>query len=123
LTVEELDRAKRALQLIKEIDPTQSYSDLESIEVHWMRSKKYAGITVYKYDGKITIILDESLKIRNKNNPWEYARLGAIYSHELSHALHGTKDPHTEEITDAKFWSMIKDNKELTQKISDWKPY
>lgn len=118
----ELGFARRGLVLVREIDPTQHYELFEHIEVHWMKSSKFAGITVYKNDGDIIIILDESLKIKNENNPWEFLRLGVIYSHELSHALNGTKDPHTEEITDAKIWRLIRDNKELTKRVSEWKP-
>ena len=122
LSIKELELAKRSLTLVREIDPVQHYELYEHIDVHWMKSSKFTGITVYKNNGEIIIILDESLKIKNENNPWEFLRLGVIYSHELSHAVNGTKDPHTEEITDAKIWRLVRDNKELTKKISDWKP-
>jgi hypothetical protein len=87
-----------------------------------MDSKKFVGITVYRSDGGVIIILDKSLKIKDENNPWDYVRLGAIYSHELSHALHGTKDPHTEEITDMRIWTKIREESELTKRISKWVP-
>lgn len=122
LSIKELELAKRSLILVREIDPAQHYELYEHIEVHWMKSSKFTGITVYKNNGDIIIILDESLKIKNENNPWEFLRLGVIYSHELSHVLNGTKDPHTEEITDAKIWKLIRDNSELTKKVSEWKP-
>jgi hypothetical protein len=114
--------AKRSLVIIKEIDPIQRYELFEHIDVHWMKSSKFAGITVYKSDGDVIIILNESLRIKNDKDPWEYLRLGVIYSHELSHALHGTKDPHTEEITDSRIWKLLRDNGELTKKVSEWKP-
>lgn len=122
LTVKELEFARRGLTLVKEIDPSQHYERFEHIEVHWMKSSKFAGITVYKKDGDVIIILDESLKIKNETNPWEFLRLGVIYSHELSHAVDGTKDPHTEEITDAKIWKLLRYNEGLTKKVSNWKP-
>lgn len=122
LSTKELDLAKRSLTLVKEIDPSQHYELFENIDVHWMKSSKFVGITVYKNNGDVIIILDESLKIKNENNPWEFLRLGVIYSHELSHALNGTKDPHTEEITDSKIWKLLRDNGELTKKVSEWKP-
>lgn len=121
LTSEEIELAHRSLQLIKEIDPTQHYEGFENIEVHWMKSKKFVGITVYRSDGSVIVILDESLKIKNSKNPWEYVKFGAIYSHELSHAINGTKDPHTEQITDAKIWILLR-NDELTKRVSEWKP-
>lgn len=122
LSSKELEMAKRSLVIIKEIDPTQKYELFEHIDVHWMKSSKFAGITVYKSDGDVIIILNESLRIKNDKDPWEYLRLGVIYSHELSHALHGTKDPHTEEITDSRIWKLLRDNGELTKKVSEWKP-
>jgi hypothetical protein len=122
LSPRELELARRSLQIIKEIDPSQRYENVENIEVHWMDSKKFAGITVYKSDGGVIIILDKSLRIKDENNPWDYVRLGAIYSHELSHALHGTKDPHTEQITDVRIWAMIRENSELTKRISKLVP-
>jgi hypothetical protein len=122
LTTRELELARRSLQIIKEIDPSQRYDGIENVDVHWMDSKKFVGITVYRSDGGVIIILDKSLKIKDENNPWDYVRLGAIYSHELSHALHGTKDPHTEEITDMRIWTKIREESELTKRISKWVP-
>lgn len=122
LTPRERELARRSLQIIKEIDPSQHYEFFENIDVHWMKSSKFVGITVHKNSGEIIIILDESLKIKNDKNPWEFLRFGVIYSHELSHALHGTKDPHTEEITDSKIWKLLRDNDELTKRVSNWKP-
>jgi hypothetical protein len=122
LTIKELDLARRSLQLIKEIDPSQHYDGVENIEVHWMRSTKFVGITVYRNSGGVIVILDESLKIKNEKNPWEYVRFGAIYSHELSHAINGTKDPHTEQITDVRIWSLLRSNEDLTKMVSKWNP-
>lgn len=122
LSERERDMANRSLSIVKEIDPDQHYELFEHIEVHWMKSSKFVGITVYKNDGDVIIILDESLKIKNEKNPWEYLRFGVIYSHELSHALHGTKDPHTEEITDVRIWKLLRDSDELTKRVSNWKP-
>jgi hypothetical protein len=122
LTNKELELARRSLLLVKEIDPTQHYEGFENIEVHWMNSSKFFVITVYKNDNNSIILLDQSLRIRNEKNPWEYLRLGVIYSHELSHALHGTKDPYTEQITDVKIWKLTQTDVELTRWISNWKP-
>ena len=122
LTSEELDLARNCLRLVRTIDSTQHYEGFENVDVHWMRSKKYAGITVYKADGSVIILLDEGLKIKDVNNPWDYVKLGAIYSHELSHALNGTKDPHTESITDVKLWNIIRSDDKLLNRISRWKP-
>ena len=105
-----------------EIDPTQHYEGVENVEVHWMQSKKFSGITVYRNDGGVIIILDESLKIKNEKNPWDYVKLGVVYSHELSHALNGTKDPHTEQITDAKIWSLLRTNGVLVKVVTNWVP-
>ena len=118
LTVKELDLAKRSLQLIKEIDPTQHYDGVENIELYWMRSTKFVGMTVYKNSGDVIIILDESLKIENEKNSWDYVKFGAIYSHELSHAINGTKDPYTEMITDARIWSLLRTNRVLMKHVS-----
>lgn len=122
LSVRELELAKMSLRLIREIDPNQHYDAIENVDVHWMDSKKFVGMTVYRSDGSVIILLDRSIKIKNESNPWEYVKLGAIYSHELSHALHGTKDPHTEEITDIKVWTLLRSDNELTKWVSDWKP-
>jgi len=122
LTPKELELARRSLQLIMEIDPTQHYEGVENVEVHWMQSKKFSGITVYRNDGGVIIILDESLKIKNEKNPWDYVKLGVVYSHELSHALNGTKDPHTEQITDAKIWSLLRTNGVLVKVVTNWVP-
>ena len=122
LSTEDIDLARQSLHLIGEIDPSQRYDGFENVDLHWMNSKKYVGMTVYKSDGVNVILLDYSLKIKNKDNPWEYVKLGAIYSHELSHAINGTKDPYTETITDAKLWGMIRGDKILTESINNWKP-
>jgi hypothetical protein len=122
LTAKEVELAIKSLRLIKEIDTTQHYEGFENIDVHWMNSKKFVGLTVYRNDGSVIIILDESLRIKNDKNPWDYLKFGVIYSHELSHALHGTKDPHTEQITDVKIWKMVREDFELTKRISKWVP-
>ena len=122
LSCEDLELARKSLRLVNEIDSTQHYEGFENIEVHWMNSSKFVGMTVYRNDNGVIILLDQSLRIKNKNNPWDYLKLGVTYSHELSHALHGTKDPHTEQITDAKIWKLIQSDNTLTKRISKWIP-
>jgi len=112
----------KSLELVKLIDPSQSYSNYEKIPVYWMESKKFAGLTVWNSNDKlIGIFLDKSLKIKNYNDNFQYLNLGAIYSHELSHALNYTKDPDTELITDLKIWNILKTNQCKLNQIKNWK--
>ena len=113
----------KSLELVKLIDPSQSYSNYEKIPVYWMESKKFAGLTVWNSNDKlICIFLDKSLKIKNYNDNFQYLNLGAIYSHELSHALNYTKDPHTSSITEQKIYSIINTNTNAVNLILHWKP-
>ena len=118
---EDILLARKSLKLIKLVDPDQSYEGFENIDLYWMESKKFAGLTVYLESDFPTILIDSSLKIHDQNNPFEYLKFGAIYSHELSHALNYTKDPDTELITDLKIWNILKTNQCKLNQIKNWK--
>jgi hypothetical protein len=120
----ELYHLFKCLELVKLIDPTQTYINYEHIPVYWMSSKKFAGLTVWNKDDELLgIFLDEDLKIKDYNDNFQYLNLGAIYSHELSHALHGTKDPYTSTITERKIYSIVATNNNVIKLIINWKPF
>jgi len=124
LSIIELYHLYKSLELIKLIDPTQSYVGYERIPVYWMSSKKFSGLTVWNDQFELLgIFLDEDLKIKNYNDKFAYLDLGAIYSHELSHALHNTKDPYTSTITEQRTYSLIATNTNAVKLIIDWKPF
>ncbi|NBQ68407.1 MAG: hypothetical protein EBU46_06055 [Nitrosomonadaceae bacterium] len=115
----EKQQAYRSLELVKLIDPQQTYDNVQAIDLYWMRSKKYAGLTVHQHDGTTMILLDESLRVKTPTNPWEFFKLGCIYSHELSHAINDTKDPITEQLTDGRLMMLVKTNVTI---VHNWKP-
>lgn len=115
----ELQQCYRSLELVRHVDPQQVYSGFDNIDVYWMRSRKYGGLTVHQHDGTTIILLDESLMIKNPKNPWDFFKLGCTYAHELSHALHETKDPWTGTITDDRLMSIVKTNLMI---VHEWKP-
>lgn len=122
LTANELHQLHRSLDLIALIDPTQQYGDFSHIPIRWMNTVKYSGLTLSFHNQDQMILLDASLKIKRPNNSWDYLKLGMTASHELSHALNNTTDPHTETITDGRILKLIKDNPELITTINNWQP-
>lgn len=107
-------KAQKALDLLSHVAPELSFTN--KVKLSWIRSDKFAGITII--EGNKEILIDQEFEVK-RGTKIEYFNLARVLGHEMAHFEWDMKEPEVQIKVDRRlFLIFIKDQ----QRIYSWNP-